>query len=228
MELFLWLYLYDNRWLFEFKIPIKTYKNLWMIPIFAHIILLLTAVYYFQVSDNFECTESLRVWLYNRMCFSFIIVLNMITFVIKLMQTYDKHTAKMKKISKVYPIISRQIHEFNYPIRISTLISTPGVMLFILSSVSFFWSSNILTNYSTNYYDSCNSNIQKVLDYHSYAIYYCNLFVFVLFGITCTIKITCLLISSFFIKVYLAMANNLKEKRRGVVIHFRDEGLVKS
>lgn len=180
MELFLWLYFWDNRFFFNLKVPVRIYKYSWFVPLFVHSILIFVGVYYLDISSNFKCVESLKLWLYHRIVLSFLICLNMIIFMIKISQAYDRETAYFSKARQAYPILKDTIHEYDYWIRRNCLFSTSGVLLLIQGLISFFWSYMIAALYKDHYYDSCDTRVQQVLNAHSYFIWYGNVILLVI------------------------------------------------
>ena len=195
MELLLWLYFYDNRWFFNVKVPVKIYKYIWILPILLHSLLVSIGVYYLEISDDFRCDESLRIWLYHRIVFSFLICLNMIFFILKISQAYDKENNYFEKARKALPILNNSIHEYDYWIRRNSLFSTPGVLLLFQGFISFFWSYMISALYKEHYYHTCGKNLQQILNYHSKSIWYGNLILIIVCTLMCCIKVFFFLIS---------------------------------
>jgi hypothetical protein len=168
MELLLWLWFYDPRWFFNFKISILCYKNAWLIPLFLHLFLMFVCLYYLQISETFSCDRSLKLWLYSRTFFSFLISVTIVFFKFKIAKVYQKETAYFDNAKKIYPILNYSMRHYDYWIRRKSLISTPGILLLFLGLISLFWSYLIISFYHfQNYYSKCDIKIQKLLNIHS-------------------------------------------------------------
>jgi hypothetical protein len=168
MELLLWLWFYDPRWFFNFKISIICYKNAWLIPLFLHLFLMFVCLYYLQISETFECDSSLKLWLYSRTFFSFLISVNIVFFKFKIINVYNKEIGFFDSSKKIYPILKYSMKHYDYWIRRKSLISTSGILLLFLGMVSLFWSYLIISFYHfQSYYSKCDIKIQKMLNLHS-------------------------------------------------------------
>jgi hypothetical protein len=168
MELLLWLWFYDPRWFFNFKISIICYKNAWLIPLFLHMFLMFVCLYYLQISETFSCDRSLRLWLYSRTFFSFLISITIVFFKFKIIKVYNKEIAYFDNAKRIYPILNYSMKQYDYWIRRKSLISTPGILLLFLGLISFFWSYLIISFYHfQNYYSKCDVKIQRLLNIHS-------------------------------------------------------------
>lgn len=172
MELLLWLWFYDPRWFFNFKISIICYKNAWLIPLFLHCFLIFVCMFYLQISETFSCDSSLRLWLYSRTFFSFLISVTIIFFKFKIIQVYNKEIGHFDNAKKIYPVLKYSMRHYDYWIRRKSLISTSGIILLILGLISLFWSYLIISFYHfQNYYSHCDVKIQKLLNIHSLFIF---------------------------------------------------------
>ncbi len=168
MELLLWLWFYDPRWFFNFKISIICYRNAWLIPLFLHMFLMFVCLYYLQISETFSCDRSLRLWLYSRTFFSFLISVTIVFFKFKILQVYNKEIGYFDNAKKIYPVLNYSMKQYDYWIRRKSLISTPGIILLLLGLISFFWSYLIISFYHfQNYYSKCDVKIQRLLNIHS-------------------------------------------------------------
>ena len=105
MELLLWLWFYDPRWFFNFKISVDCYKNAWLIPLFLHLFLMFVCLYYLQISETFSCDRSLKLWLYSRTFFSFLLSVTIVFFQVKI--------SKVNRKEKSYGVLYISI-EFNF------------------------------------------------------------------------------------------------------------------
>ena len=171
MELLLWLWFYDPRWFFNFKVSIICYRTSWLIPLFMHAFITLVCLYYLQISETFMCDSSLRLWLYSRAFFSFIISINIVLFKKKIMRIYNKEIAYFNSAKIIYPALYDSMNQYDYWIRRKSLISSTGILLLVLEIISLLWSYVIISFYHfQNYYDNCDIKIQKLLKLHSFLI----------------------------------------------------------
>jgi hypothetical protein len=171
MELLLWLWFYDPRWFFNFKISVLCYKNAWLIPLFLHLFMMFVCLYYLQISETFSCDRSLKLWLYSRTFFSFLISATIIFFKFKISQVYQKEIDYFDNAKRVYPNLNYSMKHYDYWIRRKSLISTAGIFLLFLGFISLFWSYLIISFYHfQNYYSTCDIKIQKLLNMHSFFI----------------------------------------------------------
>lgn len=171
MELLLWLWFYDTRWLFNFKISITCYKNAWLIPLFLHSGLMAVCLYYLQISATFTCDKSLRLWLYTRTFFSFLIGTTIIFFMVKISNIDEKERKAFETPVNIMPQLQNNMRQYDFWIRRKSLLSTPGILLLFLGLVSLFWSCLIISFYHfQDYYFKCESKIQKLLNVHSLII----------------------------------------------------------
>ncbi len=171
MELLLWFWFYDPRWFFNFRVSIICYKNAWLIPLFLNTFLMFVCLYYLQISETFSCDRSLRLWLYSRTFFSFLLSINIIFFKFKITHVYNKEISYFENAKKVYPMLKHSMKQYDYWIRRKSLISTCGILLLFLGLISLFWSYMIISLYHfQNYYSQCDIKIQKLLNIHSFFI----------------------------------------------------------
>jgi hypothetical protein len=228
MELFLWLYFYDNRWLFNIRVPVKIYKYVWFLPIFLHSILISVGIYYLEIADNFRCDESLRIWLLHRILFSFLICLNMIVFMLKIQQAYEKENSYFERARRAYPVLNNCIHEYDYWIRRNSLFSTSGVLLLIQGFISLFWSYMITALYKDHYYSTCDIRLQQVLNIHSILIWYCNVVLLVIFSVMSVLKVFFYLTGSLHPKFIIRLSQLIHRKKSNLKVYFHNREEVRS
>lgn len=191
MELLLWLWFYDTRWFFNFKISIVCYKNAWLIPLFLHSFLMIVCLYYLQISETFLCDKSLKLWLYTRTFFSFLLSITIIFFMLKIVNVNKKEINSFEIPMKIIPILENNMKQYEFWIRRKSLLSTPGILLLFLGLISMFWSYLIISLYHfQNYYFSCEIKIQKLLNTHSFFILLGNLPLFIIFVTMILFKLT--------------------------------------
>lgn len=190
MELLLWFWFYDPRWFFNFKISIICYKNAWLIPLFLHMFLMVICLYFLTISETFRCDRSLRLWLYSRTFFSFLISVTIVFFKFKIIKVYNKEIAYFENAKRIYPTLKYSMKHYDYWIRRKSLISTPGILLLFLGLISLFWSYLIISFYHfQNYYSQCDIKIQKLLNIHSLFIIIGNIPLFAVIFILLMIKL---------------------------------------
>ena len=190
MELLLWLWFYDTRWLFNFKMSIICYKNAWLIPLFLHSFLMIVCLYYLQISSTFDCDKSLRLWLYTRTFFSVLLASTIIFFMVKISQVNDKEQKSFETPVKIMPALENNMRQYDYWIRRKSLLSTPGILLLFLGLVSLFWSCLIISFYHfQEYYFKCETRIQTLLNVHSFFIILGNLPLALIFAVMLIVKV---------------------------------------
>jgi hypothetical protein len=194
MELLLWFWFYDPRWFFNFKISIICYKNSWLIPLFLNTFLMFVCLYYLQISETFSCDRSLRLWLYSRTFFSFLISTNIVFFTFKITDVFNKEMAYFDNAKRIYPQLKHSMRQYDYWIRRKSLISTPGISLLFLGFISLFWSYLIMSLYHVqNYYEHCDIKIQKLLNIHSIFIFLGNVPIMLIILLMLVIKLSSLI-----------------------------------
>jgi hypothetical protein len=193
MELLLWLWFYDPRWFFNFKISIICYKNAWLFPFGLHILCVFICLYYLQIAEVSACDSSLRLWLASRAFFSTLISATIFFFMKKIVQVYEKEISFFDNAKKIYPVLKFSMKQYDYWIRRKSLISTPGIILLILGVISLFWSYLIVSFYSIqNLYDNCDIKIIKLLSFHSLLIFLGNLPLMIVILILLVVKLSSL------------------------------------
>lgn len=212
MELLLWLYLYDNRWFFDIKIHSKFYKILWIVPIFIHFMLFSMGIYYLNFVDDFQCTNSLKMWILHRTFFSVLIIINIIIFLIKIQSSLEKEKIQFNETNKILGFDNMSLNSINFNseqkvlsfwVRRHSLISTPGILLLIQEFNSLYYSyliKNLLTNQS---FGSCDYKIQKALNIHSYSIWYGNILLIVILATMIKIKVFHFIMGMYFPNKYV-------------------------
>lgn len=216
MELLLWLWFYDLRWFFNFKISINCYKNAWILPLFLHSFLMIVCLYYLQISETFSCDKSIRLWLYTRTFFSFLLSICIVFFMKKIIEVNDKEQKSFEIPSKVMPCLDKNMKQYDFWIRRQSLLSTPGILLLFLGMVSMFWSFLIISFYHfQNYYFTCEIKIQRLLNAHSFFILLGNAPLVIIFSMMILYKMICF-ISAFLCPTLLMKlskgSNNTKIK----------------
>ena len=168
MELLLWLWFYDRRWVLNVNVGLSFYKNAWVIPLFLNLVVLSASLYFLNFSSTFSCDGSLRLWLYSRTLFSFLISINIIFFMFQIEALTEKMKKKFERCIKIYPELEGNIHKYDFVIKRKSLTSTSGIFMLILGCISLSWSYLIFSfYYIQNYYTNCDIKIQQMLKIHS-------------------------------------------------------------
>lgn len=191
MELLLWMWFYDPRWFFNFKISVKCYKYAWFVPLFTHILLAILCFYFLHNSDTPNCEAALKLWLFSRTFFSLLISLNIIFFMNKISSVNKKENSFFENAKKIYPGIKDYMNEYDFWIRRKSLISTPGVLLLFLGIISLFWSYLIINlYYFEKRFFGCDEKILSLLNFNSFLIFIGNVPLFVVIFVLLLIKIS--------------------------------------
>ena len=194
MELLLWLWFYDTRWLFNFKMSLTCYKNIWLIPLLLHSLVITICIYYLQLSSTFSCDKSIRMWLYTRTFFSALISATIVFFMIKINKVFEKEKKSFETPIKIMPYLENNMSQYDFWIKRKSLLSTSGILLLFLGLVSLFWSCMIISfYYYQDYYLSCEVKIQKLLNIHSIFIIVGNAPLALILAIMLIVKISCLI-----------------------------------
>ena len=214
MELLLWLWFYDTRWLFNFKISIICYKNAWLIPLFLHSFLMAVCLYYLQLSATFSCDKSLKLWLYTRTFFSFLISMTIVFFMIKISEVHEKEQKAFETPVKIMPQLENNMRQYDFWIRRKSLLSTPGILLLFLGLVSMFWSCLIVSFYHfQDYYFKCETKIQNLLYVHSMVIIIGNSPLALVFIVMLFVKVSSL-ISAFLCPNFLISLSKMFSRQK--------------
>lgn len=173
MELLLWMWFYDTRWFFNFKVSVNFYRYIWFIPMIINIFLSIFSGYsFFYFNEQENCDLSLRSWLFNRAILSCLVALNILIFMIKIAKVNTKENSYFENAKKIYPAIESSITEFDFWIRRKSLISTPGLILLFLGMLNLFWSYLIINLYLIqNQFSGCNDRLLMVLNVNSIFIF---------------------------------------------------------
>lgn len=189
MELFLLLWFYDNRWFFNLKISILCFKNSWIIPLFLHAFLMTICIYYLCLHSSVDCEANLRAWLIGHSFFSFLLVLNIVLFMKKITEIYDKERSFLEHTKKIYPVMRGEQNKLDLWVRRESIRSCNGKTLMILGLISLSWSLLLLGFYrSKQVYKNCDIIIRKMLDMHSMFIFFGNMPIIILFLSFLTVK----------------------------------------
>lgn len=190
MELLLWMWFYDPRWFFNFKISVRCYKNAWFVPLLSHLILASLCFYFLHNSDTPNCDASLKLWLFSRAVFSVLISINIAFFMNKISIVYKKENSFFENSKKVYPHLIEALDNYDFWIRRKSLISTPGVLLLFLGIISMFWSYIIINlYYFEKKFVGCDENMLSLLNFNSFLIFTGNIPILVVITVLLLVKI---------------------------------------
>lgn len=162
MELLLWLYIFDNRWLFDIKIKGNIYITLWIISLIINIITLSFGLnlYIIKNSNNYENelhdNTSTTKDITNLLISNFLTIVNIILFIRKILNLDNKEKIEMKNSSEKqsnnysnnsndaynyshkYLNTNNNKSEFSYWTRRNSAFSFPGLFLFLQSLIPLF------------------------------------------------------------------------------------------
>jgi hypothetical protein len=177
MELLLWMWFYDTRWFFNFKISVNIYRYIWFIPMIINIFLSIFSGYsFFYFNEQENCDMSLKSWLFNRAILSSLVSFNILIFMSKIAKVNGKENSYFENAKKIYPAIEGSITDFDFWIRRKSLISTSGLILLFLGILNLFWSYLIINLYLIqNQFSGCNDRLLMVLNVNSIFIFIGNI-----------------------------------------------------
>lgn len=210
MELLLWLYLYDNRWFFNLKLPSKIIKFLWAIPIFIHFMLLSAGVYYLNFVDDYQCTKTLKMWIYHKTFFSILMIINIIIFLMKIQTLLQKEKQQIEESTEIFNYhpqnnlntLSFEQNYLSFWVRRNSLVSTSGILLLIQGFTSIYYSHLIKRLITSQYFRSCDYKIQKALSLHSHSTFYGNLLIILIMAVMIFIKVFHFVMGMYFPRKY--------------------------
>lgn len=196
MELLLWMWFYDHRWFFDVKISLNVFKQTWLIPFIYN--LFLSTICFIECFRNKmgKCEPSMKIWLFSRAFFSFMISLNIIFFIKKITESHYKEIKGFENTIKVYPKLKETLNKYDFWIRRKSLISTSGILLLILCLISCFWSYMMINYYFIqDKFQGCNENILNLVYLNNMIALIGNLPLFIMFVFVVVIKITFIIIA---------------------------------
>jgi len=234
MELLLWLYLYDNRWLFNLRLPTNIIKFLWAFPIFIHFMILSSGIYYLNFVDDYQCTKTLKMWIYHKTCFSILMIINIIIFLMKIQTLIQKEKLQIKESSKIFNYhpqnhlnsVSFDQSYLSFWVRRNSLISTSGILLLIQGFTSIYYSHLIKSIVTSKYFRSCDYKIQKALCIHSYSIFYGNLLILVIIVVMIIVKVFHFVMGMYFPRKYAYFMKFMSMIYKQKIFKFRLFGLL--
>ncbi len=215
MELLLWLYLYDKRWLLNLEISSRAYRNLWVGMIAYHFVYFISLLFnYLQSSESFTFKTAAN----QILCL--VTVLTIILFLVKLNSEEQKHLRHSTKFQRV----NKESHMFkpiqnDYWIRTRTIYSGPGIFLLILSLVSFVRLNLDTTKFEFKGESKAILLVLKILfTLLYYFIFYSNFFVVLLSFILVNVKVFFFVTSSVCPKAHSKFAQVINSKKTQTII----------
>jgi len=195
MELLLWMWFYDPRWFFNIKLSIKCYKYTWLVPLMAHLGLVVYCIYlrFYSSASNLiaeSCSETIIPWILTRIFFSFLISITIIIFMFKISLVHQRELQYFKNAEKVYPTLRNNMEPYNFWIRRKSLISTPGILLLFLGMISQFWSYIMIKMYYIDDKFSSNCDLVSFLNIYNIFIFLGNIPLIILFFLMVFLKIS--------------------------------------
>jgi hypothetical protein len=84
------------------------------------------------------------------------------------MKVYNKEISYFDNAKRIYPALKDSMKQYDYWIRRKSLISSTGILLLVLGTISLLWSYVIINFYHfQNYYENCDIKVQRLLRIHS-------------------------------------------------------------
>jgi len=203
MELLLWLFFYDSRWFFGSKASVNTLKLLWYIPLLSHIIFVSYCAFIListKITKEFhpiilndifnDCRDLLKLWIYSRIVFSFLISFFIIFFQIKSSKIESEEKKFFRNAEAIFPMVPKDSSNYDYWIIRKSLMSCEGIALFFLGIISFLWSFIMINfHYLANKFQGCDYNLILTINVISIFIFVGNIPVLILFFFTVLLKI---------------------------------------
>ena len=222
MEILLWMWFYDPRFFFNFKLSIKCFKYIWLIPLIVNLLLAILCFYFLNYSDTPKCDTSLKLWLFSRAFFSLLISINIIVFMIKIYYVHRRENTYFENAIKIYSHLQETMKRYDYWIRRKSILSTPGVLLLLQGIMSMFWSYFIIRlHYFENKFIGCDDNMIGLINLNTFFIFVGNVPVLTVIVILIIIKLTSF-ISAFLCPKFLIMISKLcNTKSKGIKIYKR-------
>jgi len=203
MELLLWLFSYDPRWFFYSKISLKTFKYFWFIPLLCHFVFVsycgyVSIIYKFSNKNNpiiiddifSECENFLKLWIYSRICFSFLISLALLLYQTKISNLENKEKSFFNDAESIFPILNKNSNNLDYWLIRKSIMSTVGKTILILGIISFLWSCAMLNfHYLENKFQGCEYDIIVTINFVSILIFIGNIPMLVLLFFIIILKV---------------------------------------
>ncbi len=177
MELLLWLWLLDKRWLFGYKANIYLYIFIWLIPILMNICIIYFNLYFFLSNDIL-----LQYTMFSKLILCFFSFISSLILIQNLLSYQKKENKFFERVNNISLI--KKIKKDDYWICRNSLININGLFLLSISFCQIFWSIYYL-NFEIKY----NYYYTKLLRQNAFFEIGFAIFVFIIFGITSIIKI---------------------------------------
>jgi hypothetical protein len=226
MELLLWMWFYDQRWFFNFKLSIKCFRFIWLIPLFVNLLLSVLCFYFLHYSDKPECHSSLKQWLFSRAFFSFLISINIVVFMGKIYYVNERENSYFENATKIYGPLKELAKKYDYWIRRKSLFSTPGVLMLILGVISMFWSYVIIRfHYIEDKFNNCEERMIKLLNFNSLFILIGNVPVLIVIILLLVVKLGSFIAAFLCPKLLISVAKLCDMRKKGIKYHRKFENV---
>lgn len=140
MELFLWLWLYDDRWFWNIKVPRLYYLWLWLLPLISNLFLILIFLIHFTQNSENQCEKSYLFDSFTKAFFSFVSIITIVTFYYNIKGVIEEDKSEENFLHKIYPAI-----KMNSPgdrickyLSRKCLLGTKGIILLLVSILSLY------------------------------------------------------------------------------------------
>ena len=132
MELLLWLWLLDKRWLFGYKPNIYLYIFIWLIPILINISVIYFNFYFFSVDDIL-----FHYIIFSKLIICFFSFLTSLILIKNLLSYQKKENNFFEQIKNIS--LTKKVRRDNYWVYRNSLINLNGIFLLIISLFHVFW-----------------------------------------------------------------------------------------
>lgn len=221
MELLLWLWFFDNRFVFSLKIPTTFYQIIWLLSILINSFIVGAGIYLI-VENNIDST--MRILLFCTMCLCALTLIFSIGFIIKISSENKKYFNSYSEAMKTIPELSLVIKSNDFWVRHNSLTSFWGIALFTCSIAVFIFDSCLL-GYRNKWKvgDTANSTLlfeQNLLIYYSVYELALTLFIVLELFISTIIKVGAFVSVYFCPGLYSKCSKCLHRSKRNKKIDF--------
>ena len=204
MELFLWFWLLDRRFLCNMRPLLKHFSLLWIFPIISHL---------FMIILNSLCLFPFKNLNYPEKFISIITILEIISSICLFVMMTNLYNIS-KKQNEYRNVIIANSKDDNYWISRKNLLSKNGIAILILGIFHIIWSFYYLSH--KNIFHNIFQLEEKFVIMYAYLnIFFCFPVIFLL-ACALIIKVTFLISAMLCTSFVLSMANTCCKKNRGL------------
>ena len=200
MELFLWLWLYDDRWFWNIKVPRFYYLWLWLFPIFSNLLLLFTFIIHFAQTSENECERSYIFDSFTKAFLSCILIVTIIIFYFNIKEVIEEDKSEDSNLHRIYPALKANSAESRICKYLSRkcLLGTKGIILLLLSIISLYSSYlciELTRKKNETIQRNCYNSLENYFIRHSYFTIIGNSPIIIILLSTVLIKLTAILMN---------------------------------